>query len=264
MNSSRGVSLIVTFFILTIILAVVLSVSTILYSQIKIIGNIGDSVASFYAADSGIEKTLYYDRKVMQEKAKRGLCDICANCVSGDYGEPALFCNNCVFYGDDCDPLTCSNCSVSFDTVLNSEKKNLAYSVKAKVAPDASSSNLVIDSIGTYKNLNRAIEIKSTKVEGGDAPIIESAQALPQTIEGATVIDISVAIKDLDGLDESKIFAYIKNPDGTVVETLMLALFSGDKFNGSFRGTWIGSEGAYSVDIEVYDVMGNKTTKENI
>lgn len=262
MNSEKGVSLIITFFILTIILAVVLSISTILYSQVKIIGNIGDSVASFYAADSGIEKTLYYDRKVMQEKAKRGLCDICSNCLQSDYNEPGLSCNNCVYSGDDCDPLTCSNCSVSFSAVLNPDKKNLAYSVKATVAPDASSSNLVIDSIGSYKNLNRAIEIKSTKVEGGDVPIVVSAKAVSQSIGEGRVIDVSVVIKDLDGI--SDIFAYIKNPDGTVIEKLTLSLYNGDIYNGTFSGTWIGPEGAYSVDIEAYDIMGNKTTKENI
>lgn len=262
MKSERGVSLIITFFILTIILAVVLSVSTILYSQIKIIGNIGDSVASFYAADSGIEKTLYYDRKIMQEKAKRGLCDICSNCLSGDYGEAGLSCTNCVYSGDGCDPLTCSNCSVSFGAVLNPDKKNLAYSVKATVAPDAGSSNLVINSIGSYKNLNRAIEIKSTKIEGGDAPIIISAKAVSQSIGEGKVIDISVSVKDLDGI--SNIFAYIKNPAGTVIEKLELSLYNGDIHNGTFAGTWIGPEGKYAVDIVAYDIMGNKTTKENI
>lgn len=63
-GNEKGVALIITFFIMIIILAVTLSISSILYSEIKILRNIGSSVVAFYAADSGIEKVLYYDRQV--------------------------------------------------------------------------------------------------------------------------------------------------------------------------------------------------------
>jgi hypothetical protein len=64
-KNQNGVSLIITFFIMTIILSVVLSISAILYSEVKIIRNVGNSVTAFYAADSGVEKILYYDRVVL-------------------------------------------------------------------------------------------------------------------------------------------------------------------------------------------------------
>ena len=75
-NLQKGVSLIISFFIMVIILSVVLSVSALLYSEIKVIRNIGNSVVSFYAADSGIEKLIYYDRKVLPDGAVRGLCSM--------------------------------------------------------------------------------------------------------------------------------------------------------------------------------------------
>ena len=79
LKTERGVSLLITFFIMIIILSIVLSVSALLYSEIKIIRNIGDSVVGFYAADSGIEKVLYYDWQVLPvlksgKSAARGLC----------------------------------------------------------------------------------------------------------------------------------------------------------------------------------------------
>ena len=79
-GSQKGVSLIITFFIMVIILAVVLSISVILYSEVKVIRNIGDSTASLFAADSGIEKLLYYDYKGLPADTDnlagvtRGLC----------------------------------------------------------------------------------------------------------------------------------------------------------------------------------------------
>jgi hypothetical protein len=64
-KDQKGVSLIISFFIMVIIVAIVLAITTLLYNEIKMIRNIGNSVVAFYAADSGIEKVLYYDRKVI-------------------------------------------------------------------------------------------------------------------------------------------------------------------------------------------------------
>ena len=64
LNSERGVSLIITFFIMIIILSVVLSVSTLLYGELRVMRNVGNSVVGFYEADSGVEKVLYYNRQV--------------------------------------------------------------------------------------------------------------------------------------------------------------------------------------------------------
>jgi len=63
MNYQRGVSLIIVFFIMMIILSVVLSISTILYTQLKNVRNTSDSVISYYAAESGIEQVNYDIKK---------------------------------------------------------------------------------------------------------------------------------------------------------------------------------------------------------
>lgn len=87
-DRQKGVSLIITFFVMIIILAVVLSISVILYSEVKVIRNIGNSMASLYAADSGIEKVLFYDRQVL----------------------PILSTSNSCTYDDDCtSPYVCQN-----------------------------------------------------------------------------------------------------------------------------------------------------------
>ena len=80
-GDEKGVSLIITFFTMTIILIIVLSMSIILYSEIKVLRNIGNSVVSFYAADSGIEKILYYDRQVLSAVSSGTPCG--GGCPSG-------------------------------------------------------------------------------------------------------------------------------------------------------------------------------------
>lgn len=82
-NFESGVSLIITFFIMIIILSVVLFISVLLYSEVKVIKNIGDSMVSFYAADSGIEKVLYYDRKVLPVLSVFSSCQSALDCDSG-------------------------------------------------------------------------------------------------------------------------------------------------------------------------------------
>lgn len=166
-KNNRGVSLIIIFFILTIILAIVLSISVILYGQIKIIRNIGDSVVAFYAADSGVEKTLYYDRQQVPLGGQRGLCNICnaclGDCTPGLDGDPGdcveSKCQGCILTPlavNGCDLLTCGNCEVSFNSFF--ENKN--YAVKASVVPNGPSSVITIDSQGNYKDVSRKIRLQ--------------------------------------------------------------------------------------------------------
>jgi len=72
----------ITFFIMIIILSIVLSISALLYSQVKVIRNIGDSMVSFYVADSGIEKVIYYDRQVLPTIANSQNCTSDTDCAS--------------------------------------------------------------------------------------------------------------------------------------------------------------------------------------
>lgn len=165
-NSEKGVSLIITFFILTIILAVVLSISIILYREIKIIRSIGNSVISFYAADSGIEKTLYFDRKEKPIGVRSGICAMCDSenptCPSDYPTDQSVACHCDYSSGIDCDPQSCESCTVSFYTNLNSDKD---YYITVNISTEGSISNLSINSIGDFKKTKRAIQVFSVKEE---------------------------------------------------------------------------------------------------
>ena len=63
-NSKKGVSIIFAVFLLSFISLLAFGVSGILLRQVKIMREIGYSVVSFYAADSGVEAVLYEDRKL--------------------------------------------------------------------------------------------------------------------------------------------------------------------------------------------------------
>ena len=62
-NKQNGVSLYITIVLLSLMLTSVLTLSTILTSQMKIIFSLGDAVTAFTAADAGIERALYEDRR---------------------------------------------------------------------------------------------------------------------------------------------------------------------------------------------------------
>ena len=143
LKSESGVSLIITLFIMIIILAVVLSVSTLLYSQVKVIRNTGNSVVSFYAADSGIEKVLYCDRQVIPDGAKRGLCSILDSCAASGSGDSSIYCIpnpsftqpklgykvGSVDSAKGCDYDTCDDCTIGFSTTFDGRTYYLVASV---------------------------------------------------------------------------------------------------------------------------------------
>jgi hypothetical protein len=58
----KGISLYLALIIMFILIAIGLGVSLIIVSQMKMMKGMGDSVVAFYAADTGIEQTLYQVR----------------------------------------------------------------------------------------------------------------------------------------------------------------------------------------------------------
>lgn len=55
-NCNRGISLLLTILIMTLILGISLGVSTILLQETKMVREQGESVIAFFAADTAIEK----------------------------------------------------------------------------------------------------------------------------------------------------------------------------------------------------------------
>ena len=173
-NSQKGVSLIITFFIMLVILFSVLSISALLFSEVKVIRNIGNSMVSFYAADSGIEKVLYYDRQVLPGDSDRGLCAMLDEtnnsdnyCSESGAGDPSIYCISPTYQtGDDnpidgCNYNVCNDCTISFNTTF----ENRNYNVKARVYPNGSFVNFEIDSTGVYPingGASRKIQISIT------------------------------------------------------------------------------------------------------
>lgn len=195
-KKESGVSLIITFYMMMIVLIIVLAISIILYSEVKIIRNIGGSVLSFYAADSGIEKVLYYDRQVLPTSSigggqgganvlvPRGLCAMTSSTVgTSNVPNPkacvvtptngaldsSVYCNTIGGApikdpsSTDCNPTTCKGCKMTFNTTITGgDGKIRNYSVTTSITDDSSSYLFDIKSTGDFNSIGRKIEIYNT------------------------------------------------------------------------------------------------------
>ena len=147
-NLSQGISLIITFFIMIIALAMVLGLSAIMTFAIKTTSNTSYAVQSFQSAQSGIEKTLYYDRKQISAGASRGICNICNSCTASD-------CQSCTITplaAGGCDVNTCNNCTISYTSTVGGR----SYAVSTTVTPDLCSNINSIGSFSSTVNVSRA------------------------------------------------------------------------------------------------------------
>lgn len=142
-SQQGAVSLYLALMTMIILLAIGLGITTIIISQMRMIRGMGDSVVAFHAADTGIEKTIFYDRKVTPEGA-RGLCDICNSC-------PITDCKDCNTNGADCDPLSCTDCFISYYSDFDGKRYDIEGVVSGGVT--------TIKSVGKYKETKRAIEV---------------------------------------------------------------------------------------------------------
>jgi len=136
-------------------MAVVLSISLILFDEVKIISGIGNSVFSFYAVDTGIEKTLYFDRKIVEPQDTRGLCNICSSCNDPSI-DPVHYCNSCTVTPLEVDGCgsTCNNCRIDYESVFAGSN----YSISATVPSLDLDFNF--DVKGIYKEVTRKIQLK--------------------------------------------------------------------------------------------------------
>ncbi len=295
-KDQKGVSLIISFFIMVIIVAIVLAITTLLYNEIKMIRNIGNSVVAFYAADSGIEKVLYYDRKVIPV-GSRGLCSMVEyNATTNDTACPtkaqissinsALNCNqvpgvdfkviNDATKTEGCDPEVCNNCTITFATDFPSETANNGkkYTVSARVAPNSEGEiELTIDSLGEYKRLTRKVELFNAGTTAQDLLAITGAYAEPLSYPVASCtagqgVNIVVRAKSVNVISNAS--AYIKtswDQDYSTIPSdriVSLMLSEGTINDGEFSAIWCGPEGSYYVDVVVTDEAGYSVSVENI
>ena len=58
-NNSKGISLYLTLMTMSILIALALGISVILFNQLKMTRMVGYSVMAFYASNTGVERALY-------------------------------------------------------------------------------------------------------------------------------------------------------------------------------------------------------------
>jgi len=168
-DKQKGVSLIITLFIMIIILGVVLFISALLYSEVKIIKNIGDSMIAFYAADSGAEKVLYYDRQVIPEGAARGICKICDafyNCTPNTFTTGCETCSVALNSADANGCTKCTNCAITFKTTMATTPQKY-YNATVNVSTSEREGQCPLSlgqlkSVGTHLNTSRAVYLSIT------------------------------------------------------------------------------------------------------
>jgi len=249
-DSQKGVSLLITFFVMAISLAIVLGITVILLGEIKTIRGMGYSIKAFCAADTGLEKTIYYDRKVFDSLTQeRGICSICTNCPD------CASCSAVDVEDGGCD--SCTSCEVSYSNNLGGEK---SFQIEATVSQGSLEGD-IFQSFGTYQTITRAIEL-SFGARGGEflAPMIFNAFVIPRSVPEGVALDITADISDPDGVDANTVIAYIQYPNEHDIDTVTLIFDSGT----TYKNTWIGPIGFYYVDIAACDTKGNCSEKEDI
>jgi len=146
-KKERGVVLLLSFFIMSLALSVVLGISTILLGGIKVMRELGNSVVSFYTADTGIEEILYFDNQEVPEGGARGFCNICNVRVANDCSG-----TTCTISGIHCELDNCTDCEISYCTVVGDK----TYDIDASIDP---LEGVSFKSFGIYKKTTRAIEL---------------------------------------------------------------------------------------------------------
>lgn len=127
-STDKGISLLFVVIITSVVLALSLGISAIIIQQTRMMGEVGHSVISFYAADSGIEEILYdlYQSSTPQPEH------------SGSFGD------------------------ASFSSVA---KCGAGVAVNAcpsgfTIDSDCNAQNFCLKSTGVYQKTKRALEIK--------------------------------------------------------------------------------------------------------
>ena len=164
----KGVSLLMTFFIMVIALSMVISVSSFIYNEMVIVKGLGDSTVGFYAAYSGIEKALFYSQKNVCSIYPYNLINNPNGCRDADdekgfLYDSNLYCNeqsvpeiiDPINYPKGCDIASCSSCRLSFTTTSDT----MRYRVIISEEKESNGSMIKIYSKGIFDKSSRQINI---------------------------------------------------------------------------------------------------------
>jgi len=144
-SNQKGISLILAVIVLSVILAIVLGLTTILVTQIRIVRGMGNSVVAFYAADTGIEQAL----KVIAD----GIVNDHYPSLSLDNGaayEIGIACCDFSEHPDYCE----------FDPAVRQCNIIDTDSDWPQTDKDCDATRYCIRSVGTYQGVKRAIKVR--------------------------------------------------------------------------------------------------------
>jgi len=129
LKNQKGIAILFIILITGVIFTIALGINSISVQQTKMMGEVGHSVVSFYAADSGAEAQLYDLFKRSESQHLPSYTEAFSNTASFD------------------SYVTCSNSAVScFNNIPRST--------------NCSAGNYCVGSVGKYQEVKRAIEIK--------------------------------------------------------------------------------------------------------
>jgi hypothetical protein len=128
-KKQKGIALIIIVMIVAVVLGISSGISAILSQQTQMMGGVGYSVASFYAADSGAEEQLYALYKLPEGSRANSYSQILTNAASFEVS---------------------AKCSNSTNLCYNGFQKDSS----------CLASNYCVKSKGTFQGVNRSIEIK--------------------------------------------------------------------------------------------------------
>ena len=155
-NSQKGISLLFTVLITSLILAVSLGISALLIQGMRMMGEIGYSVIAFYAADSGIETAIY---DLYQSESPTPVhSNESDNVDLGDAGYDTLaycchfeFVDKCSFGDPDNLEDERPICPLGIENIGSNNPGDSDY---------CNTTNYCLRSAGSYKEVKRAIVIK--------------------------------------------------------------------------------------------------------
>lgn len=148
-ESQKGIAVYLAVVILAVILAVVLGLSAILVNQIKIMREMGYSVAAFYAAETGVERSMKVIIADNGVPAAKGSTPCLAN---SDYSYCETLANNANYKVE----VVCcadSSCESSFTCPSGFDNDSSCNATK-----------YCVRSLGEYAGIKRALEVVITPV----------------------------------------------------------------------------------------------------
>lgn len=161
-NPQKGVAIVITFFVMTVMIVSVSSIGALLLRENTAISDVTNSMVARYVADAGIESVFYYNGG--QHPLKPGICNICNVCDSP--GQAAsLRCSSCqataLEFGG-CNIASCGHCAITYESFFNDKSYQVSLTID-KDEQNPAIYDISVKSTGTYKNISREMYLNPNR-----------------------------------------------------------------------------------------------------